>query len=141
MSMAYPHRDRGGDRCCCVCCREAEAPKLFYTVKPYDWKVGSGAPGTSYQIIEQRMIATSKCREDADKIAEALNGAKRKDRQIELLERKIECLENMPKGISIDRVKEVCEEELSSYVRWSTARKYVAESFDAVIKRLHAVHP
>lgn len=112
---------------------------LFYSVKPYKWSVGSHHSGLSYQIIENRMIATAKCELDANKIAWALNAQKTHERRERTLKDQLHHEMSKPKtGISLDDIRLAFIAEASVHCRWSVARKNVKDFYDAVLVRLRS---
>lgn len=126
------------DRCHCPrCCPvDGREPFVSFVVKPYVWQHGmpsSGRSGVSYQIMEQRAVATSKCKEDADMIASALNLRKK----AELLQRKVEILEAQ-KGVSLEMVREAFIAEATKHCRWSDSRQVIVDFYEKVGKRLKA---
>lgn len=122
-------------RCDCPRCADGDDRKFMYRIKPYNWAHGvhpSGRSGTSYMIEQVRMIATTKCLEDANLIAEALNTQRRLKARVELLEGKL------ISTITPNLVRMAMIEEVSAlaHCRWSTHRKQIVDFGKAVLRRL-----
>lgn len=131
-------------RCRCPRCLSGE-DKFFYTVKPFEWRTGQGrhgTDGTSYSIVQQRTVGTSRCKEDADLIAAALNGAKKHERTVEMLRLKIECLESSRVSVNdtVAGVVTAMKEEVSqlSHCRWT--RKQIIDFGKRVLCRIGATN-
>lgn len=134
-----------GSDCPCPCCAPPEPPactspcfcprcrgeqKHWYRVRPYDWaSKPANRSGTSYSIEQVRMIATSKCLEDANLIVAALNGRKKMEAKIEALEGQL--------LVSLPQVRLAMVKEAAEHYGWlSHHRKQIVEFGNAVLRRL-----
>lgn len=110
------------------CCRCRE--NVFYRVKPFDWNVAQ-RNGTSYAIEEVRVVATSRNKEDADRLVERLNEWKKLKRDNANLRAKLE-LRDTGK-VALYRVENIVEDEIA---KTSVGWFHGSESLGSLKKRI-----